>query len=148
MNEMRKLMEAVQLLSEAGDQYQLVTKTVVARNQDQEEQHVEVLTLTAGTRHGISQFQLALLEPEPVIVEYVGDRDGLSRVRLISGGSQPTVDYVHRPYTSKKTGATRPNIDLSSPGVIRPLEDTYPVLRGEMLVRSRHLTPHSTRDLN
>lgn len=143
MNEMRRLMEAANVLNTDKEIYQVITSPVTATDHNQDQHQVEVLTISAWTRPGLSQFRLALLEPEPVIVEYVGEEEkGMVRVRLISGGSQPTVDYVQRPYTSKKTGKTRPNIDLSTEwsGPV-PLQDTYAAKRGEFVVHRRYLEP-------
>jgi len=63
--------------------------------------------------HALRMF--VLLKPEPVIVEVtkvLGDGKH-SHVSIISGFEQPVVEFAKRPYVSKKTGDTNPNIILS-----------------------------------
>jgi len=55
----------------------------------------------------------ALLKPEPIIVEVTKVLDEKhSHVEITSGAEQPVVEFGKRPYVSKKTGETNPNITI------------------------------------
>ena len=92
--------------------------------------------------HGEKIF--ALLKPEPVVVEVVGNMNHPKYVdvTIISGGNQPVAEWAKRPYVSKKSGVTNPHMHLGGwhdDQEGNMLTSTYGVFNNEMTVRKRDL---------